>query len=305
MNLGLLTAAFPDLTLEEIAPWAADNGFSRLEVACWPAAAGAARRYAGVCHIDVEQLDEEAASRIVDQLGQHGIEISALAYYPNPLHPDEATRQAAQDHLRRVIEAAQRLGVSTVTTFAGNDRYRPLPENLESFAAVWPGLVAHAREHGVRIAIENCPMIFSYDEWPGGDNLAHSPAVWRQMFEIEPSPELGLNLDPSHLLWLQIDAVRVVREFSDRLFHVHAKDLEVRPDGLYDHGVMALGIGWQVPRLCGHGQVDWNAFVGALYGAGYDGALVVEHEDRRFEGSPELIKRGFQIARNTLAPLIG
>lgn len=305
MNLGLLTAAFPTLSLDEIADWAAANGFSRLEVACWPAAEGAARRYAGVCHIDVERLSDEDARRIPATLAERGIEISALAYYPNPLHPDADRREAAQAHLRRVIEAAARLGVGLVTTFAGNDRHRPLPENLESFGQVWPALVRHADDHGVSIAIENCPMIFSYDEWPGGDNLAHSPAVWRQMFEIEPSPRLGLNLDPSHLLWLQIDAARVIREFSDRLLHVHAKDLEVRPDGLYEHGVMSLGIGWQVPRLCGHGQVDWRAFIGGLYAAGYDGAVCVEHEDRRFEGSAELVKRGFTIARDNLAPLIG
>lgn len=305
MKLGLLTAAFPQLTLEEIAAWAGGNDFSCLEVACWPADSGAARRYAGVCHIDVEGLTADGAQRIIEDLARRGIEISALAYYPNPLHPDRETREAAHAHLRRVIEAAALLGVGTVTTFAGNDRHRPPAENLDAFAQVWPGLVAHAADHGVAIAIENCPMIFSPDEWPGGDNLAHSPAVWRQMFQIVPEPNFGLNLDPSHLLWLHIDAERAVREFADRLLHVHAKDLEVSGDGLYAHGVMSLGIGWQIPRLCGHGQVDWGRFIGTLYGVGYDGPIAIEHEDRRFEGSPERVQRGFLIAQQTLAPLIG
>ena len=168
----------------------------------------------------------------------------------------------------------------------------------------WPPLVDHAGEHGVRIAIENCPMIFSYDEWPGGDNLAYAPAIWREMFTAIPDDNFGLNFDPSHLIWQMIDVERAVHEFGERIFHVHGKDLEVRPDGLYEHGTMSLGIGWQVPRLCGLGQVDWGRFIGALYAVGYDGVVSVEHEDRRFEGSVELVQRGFLIARNTLRPLL-
>jgi sugar phosphate isomerase/epimerase len=301
MKLGLLTAAFPELTLDEIAEWAAANGFDALEVACWPAGEGAARRYAGVSHIDVENVDVAAVD---DLLARHGLSISALAYYPNPLDPDDDAREAAHAHLRKVIEAAGALGVPTVGTFAGNDKTRPMPENLERFAELWPPLVRHAGEHGVQIAIENCPMIFSYDEWPGGNNLAYNPHAWRAMFEAIPDAHFGLNLDPSHLVWQMIDAERVVFEFADRILHAHGKDLEVRPDGLYEHGVMSTGIGWQVPRLCGHGQVDWGRFIGALYAVGYDGVVSVEHEDRRFEGDVELVKKGFQIARNTLRPLI-
>ena len=175
----------------------------------------------------------------------------------------------------------------------GNDKSRPMPENLERFAELWPPLVAHAGDHGVQIAIENCPMIFSYDEWPGGNNLAYNPHAWRAMFEAIPDAHFGLNLDPSHLVWQMIDAERVVYEFADRILHAHGKDLEVRPDGLYEHGVMSTGIGWQVPRLCGHGQVDWGRFIGALYAVGYDGVVSVEHEDRRFEGDVDLVKKGF------------
>ena len=101
-----------------------------------------------------------------------------------------------------------------------------------------------------------------------------------------------------------IDYERVVREFRDRIFHVHAKDMEIDRDGLYDWGVLSAGIGWQVPRLCGLGQVDWGAFFGALYSVGYDFVTSIEHEDRRFEGTDELVKRGFLIARNALRPHI-
>jgi sugar phosphate isomerase/epimerase len=304
MRLGLLTAAFPTLSLEEIADWAAGNGFGALEVACWPSGEGAVRRYAGVSHIDVDALDDDGARRIVDALGERGLVISALAYYPNPLDADEGVAQAAREHLRKVIVAAERLGVEVVGTFAGRDRRLGIEENLERFAEVWPELVRFAGDRGRKIAIENCPMIFSADEWPGGNNLAFAPGIWRQMFQIVPDPNFGLNFDPSHLVWQFIDIPRAITDFGDRILHAHAKDVEVRRDGLYEWGVMSAGVGWQVPRLCGLGEVDWGRFFGALYATGYDHVVSVEHEDRTFEGSVELAQRGFLIARDNLAPFI-
>jgi len=304
LKLGLMTAAFGGQELPYVASWADNNGYGALEIACWPSSGGEARRYAGVCHIDVDALDDAGAGEIVDGLARRGLTISALAYYPNPLSPDAEARAAAHDHLRRVIAAAPLLGVDIVGTFVGRDRSKNLPDSLAEFREAWPPLVAHAAQHGVRIAIENCPMIFSYDEWPGGDNLAYAPAIWREMFTAIPDDNFGLNFDPSHLVWQMIDIERAVHEFGERIFHVHGKDLEVRPDGLYEHGVMSLGIGWQVPRLCGLGQVDWGRFIGALYAVGYDNVVSIEHEDRQFEGSVELVQRGFLIARNALRPLL-
>lgn len=304
MKLGFLTVPFGGWQLEQVADFAAGNGFEVLEVACWPRESGDARRYAGVTHIDVSELDRPTADGILAMLAGKGIGISALGYYPNPLHPDSEHRRAVAEHLRKVIDAASLLGVGTVTTFAGNDRNRSLDVNLVSFATVWEPIVAHAAERGVRIAIENCPMIFSLDEWPGGNNLAYSPAAWRSVFEAVPSEALGLNLDPSHLVWQMIDVERAIGEFAPRIFHVHAKDLEIDRGGLYEHGVMSLGMGWQVPRLPGLGEVQWDRFFAALYRNGYDGPVVVEHEDRRFEGSEELVIRGFRLARDVLAPFI-
>ena len=301
MKLGLLTAALPDLSLEEVARWAHDNGFEALEIACWPAAGGAGRRYGGVSHIDVDHLDPKAVRSI---MRRYHLDISALAYYPNNLDPDADARQAVNDHLERVIEAAQQLEVAVVGTFVGRDQHRSVDENLGEFARVWPPLVRFARDHDVKIAIENCPMLFSADEWPAGRNLAYSPAIWRRMFEIVPDDNFGLNLDPSHLVWQFIDYVRVVRDFAPRLFHVHAKDMEIDRDGLYEHGVMSLGMGWQVPRLPGLGEVRWDRFISALYAAGYDWVVSIEHEDRNFEGSVDLVQRGFLVARNALRPLI-
>jgi sugar phosphate isomerase/epimerase len=301
VKLGLMTAAFARLRLEQVAAWSAANGFETLEVACWPASGSERRRYAGVSHIDVERLD---AGRVRDVLDRHGLEISSLAYYPNNLHPDPAVRRAAHAHLRRVIDAAARLDVPNVGTFVGRDPSKTLRASLSEFRRVWPRLVAYAESKGVQVAIENCPMIFSDDEWPGGTNLAATPAAWDEMFAAIPSAGFGLNLDPSHLVWLMIDYERVVRDYAERILHVHAKDLEIDREGLYRNGTISLGVGWQVPRLPGLGEVRWDRFIAALYRAGYDGVVSVEHEDRSFERTQELVERGFLIARDTLRPLL-
>jgi len=304
LKLGLLTAAFPDLTLEDVAAWASETGFEALEVACWPAAGAERRRYSGVSHIDVDALDADAIKRVREIFDRRGLAISALAYYPNPLDPDPGLRSHAQAHLKKVIEAAARLEVNLVFTFIGRNQSLPVEAAFAEVLDQWPPIVRFAAERGVRIAIENCPMIFSPDEWPGGRNLAYSPALWRRLFEAIPEETLGLNLDPSHLVWQFIDYQRVVREFGHRIYHVHAKDMEIDRDGLYANGVMSLGMGWQVPRLPGLGEVQWNRFIAGLIAAGYDGAVSVEHEDRSFEGDLDLVKRGFVLARNTLRPLL-
>ena len=304
MRLGFLTAPFPHWSLEQVAEFASGAGFQTLEVCCWPASSGDVRRYAGTTHVDVDALDDARAGEIRDLLGRHGLGISGLGYYPNNLHPDPEHRAAVNEHTRKVIRAAATLGVPVVNTFVGRDSSRTHPENMEEFRKVWPPIVAEAESVGVRVAIENCPMIFSLDEWPGGNNLAYSPAIWRELFDVIPSQSFGLNFDPSHLVWQMIDYERAIYDFAERIFHVHAKDLEVRRDGLYEHGVMSVGIGWQVPRLPGLGEVRWDRFFAALYAVGYDGPVVIEHEDRRFEGTDELVVRGFHLARDVLSPYI-
>ena len=301
MKLGLMTAALPRLSLDRLAAWSAGNGFEMLEVACWPSAGSEKRRYAGVSHIDVENLD---AGRVQETLARHGLEISSLAYYPNNLHPDLRVRKAANDHLRKVIDAAAALDVPAVGTFVGRDPRKNVADNFKEFRRVWPQLVAHAERRGVSIAIENCPMLFSNDEWPGGTNLATTPAIWDEMFSIIPSEAFGLNLDPSHLVWQMIDYERVVRDFGSRILHVHAKDLEIDREGLQRNGVLSAGMGWQVPRLPGLGEVRWDRFIAALYRVGYDGVISIEHEDRDFEKTEALVKRGFLISRDVLRPYL-
>jgi sugar phosphate isomerase/epimerase len=301
MKLGFFTAARPGNTLEQAARWGAESGFQAIEIACWPHEK-ANRRYAGVTHIDVESLDQPKAKDIRQMLDGYGLVISALGYYPNPLHPRADHRNKVIAHLKKVIEAAALLEVPVVGTFVGKDKNKTVPANLEQYARIWPPIVKFARNHGVKIGIENCPMLFSYDEWPGGNNLASTPAIWRKMWEIIPDDHFGLNLDPSHLILQMIDYERVVREFASRIFHVHAKDLHIDREGLYNHGVLSQGMGWQVPRLPGLGDMDWPKFFAALTAAHYNYVVSIEHEDRNFEGDEELVKRGFYLSRDVLKP---
>jgi len=303
MKLGFFTAALPDSTLEQAAQWGAENDFQAIEIACWPPQK-ATRRYAGVTHFDVSNLDKKKAKEIRKMLDGYGLTVSSLGYYPNPLHPEAEHRETVIAHLKKVIEGAALLEVPIVGTFIGKDKNKTVPQNLEDYANVWPPIVKFAKDHGIKIAIENCPMIFSYDEWPGGNNLAASPAIWRRMWEIIPDDNFGLNLDPSHLIWQMIDYERVIREFADKLFHVHAKDLHIDRDGLYNNGTLSLGMGWQVPRLPGRGDVDWGKFFAALGDVGYDYVVSIEHEDRDYEGDEDLVKKGFYLSRDFLKTYI-
>ncbi len=303
MKLGFLTAPFPETPLPEVADWAAGAGFETLEIACWPRQGGATRRYAGTSHIDVGNLSAGQATEILGQLDARGLSISGLGFYPNPLHPDPAVRGPAIDHLKRVIAAAEKLDVELVNTFMGGDAAKSVDENWEEALRVWPEIVAFARDHGRKLTIENCPMIFSRDEWPGGHNIAWSPYIWRRILE-QWGDTVGLNYDPSHLVWLMIDQERFIREFGPHILHFQAKDVEIDPDGLYERGSLSGGIGWQIPRLPGLGQVPWPRIFAALYRAGYDGACIIEHEDRQFEKTDELVKRGFLLARDVLRPYV-
>jgi sugar phosphate isomerase/epimerase len=303
MKLGILTAPFADTPLADVADWASSSGFEALEIACWPKSAGPSRRYAGTSHIDVAKLSALQAKEIVAELGEKGLTISGLGYYPNPLHPDAAHRETVIEHLKKVIVAAGRMGVAVVNTFCGGDQSKTVDANWDDALKVWPDIIAHARANGVKLAFENCPMIFSYDEWPGGHNIAYSPYVWRRILEAWGG-DVGMNFDPSHLVWQMIDQARFIREFGPHMLHAHAKDLMIDRDGLYERGILSAGMGWQVPRMPGLGEVDWSVIFSGLYRAGYDGPVIIEHEDRQFEGNDDKVKRGFMLARDVLRPFV-
>lgn len=283
MKLGFVSAILPDQTLAEVAAFASRTGFDCVELMCWPPGK-AERRYAGVTHLDVVGLDQNRADQVLTLLDEANVEISGLGYYPNPLAPDEQEARIAIDHLGAVIRAAPLLGVRTVNTFVGRDWTQSVAANWPRFLEVWRPLIRLAEDHGVRIGIENCPMSFTEDEWPGGKNLATSPAIWRRMFEAIPSPSFGLNYDPSHLIWQHMDYLAPLREFADRLFHIHAKDARIDSDRLNDVGIMACPNQYHTPKLPGLGDVDWGRFFSVLTDVGYTGPVCVEVEDRAYEG---------------------
>ena len=304
MKLALTSAILPEMAFEEVVGFLAANGIPGVEPMCWPVGSGDQRKFAGVTHIDVATLNSGAVRKIQRTTGGAGVTITGLGYYPNPLTPDADESKVVRAHLRKVVAAAKKLGVPIVNTFIGRDWHLRLADNWKRFRQVWRPLVQYAADHGVKIAIENCPMRFTQDEWPGGKNLACSPAAWRQMFAEIDSPNFGLNLDPSHLVLQHIDAVRVVEDFGPRIFHVHAKDLQVDADRLYVAGVLADDPkDWHTPKIPGRGQVPWVPFFQALRRVGYDGWVSIEIEDPAFQTLEER-KDAVLLSRDFLQPLL-
>jgi sugar phosphate isomerase/epimerase len=302
MMLGFVSAIVPDLSLEEVFAFASAERFGCVELMCWPPGK-ADRRYAGVTHLDVTKFTEAEAARVLALANKYSIAISGLGYYPNPLDPDPNHRAAVVDHLKKVIRAAALLKVGIVNTFIGRDPSQTVDANLLAVPHVWNPLVELARSLGVKIGIEHCPMLFSGDEWPGGKNVAISPAVWRKLFELYPDGTLGLNFDPSHLIWQFIDCGRALREFGRHLVHVHAKDERIDRERLYEVGV--LGLGWHKPKLPGLGDVNWTEFFSALTDAGYTGPVCIEVEDRAYEASLEDRKRAVRQSKRFLDQFVG
>ena len=293
MQLGFVSAILPELSLADVASVAKLSGYSCVELMCWPVSQ-AERRYAGVTHVDVVDFTPAKADEVKEIMAEAGIAISGLGYYPNPLTPDLDEAQRYVDHIKKVIQAADLLGIHRVNTFIGRDWTKSVDDNWPRFCSTWKPLVKFAEDHGVRIGIENCPMLFSKDEWPGGKNLATSPAIWRRMFEEIPSLSLGLNYDPSHMIWQHMDYLKPIREFADRLVHVHAKDVRIDRDRLDQVGILAHPNLYHTPKLPGLGDVNWNQFFSVLTDVGYRGPVCVEVEDRAYEGTLELRKESLQ-----------
>jgi sugar phosphate isomerase/epimerase len=286
MKLGFVSAILPDLNLNEVATFAAANGYDCVELMCWPKGK-AERRYAGVTHVDVVGFTAEDARHVHETMTKAGVTISGLGYYPNPLAPDPAEAHVYVEHIRHVIQAAKLLGVGVVNTFVGRDWTKSVDDNWPRFLETWRPLIQFAADHGIKIGVENCPMAFTKDEWPGGKNLMTSPRIWRRAFEDIPSKNFGLNFDPSHFIWQRMNYLKPVREFRDRLFHVHAKDVRLDQDRLNEVGIMAHPNDFHTPKIPGLGDVNWSRFFSVLSDTGYDGPVCVEVEDRAYEGSLE------------------
>jgi len=301
MKLGLLSAILDQAALDEVLDIAASVGYESLELCAWPKGE-ATRRYAGVSHIDVDNLTDETVAEIKQKLADRNLTLVALGYYPNTITDDLEQRAFHVAHLKKMIVGAAKLGVPVVSTFVGRVQHLTVDENLEIFAQVWPEIIECAEEHGIKIGIEHCPMLFDEDQWPGGQNLMTTPAIWRRAFEIIPSENFGLTYDPSHFIWQMIDYIKPLYEFKDRIVHVHYKDIKLFADKLNDHGSMAYPLQYMSPKLPGLGDVDWGKFVSALKDIGYDGGAVIEVEDKAFEANADdvlgALKQSFRYMRN-------
>ncbi len=305
MKLGFVSAILDQSSYEEMIDIASELGFECVEVACWPQGK-AERRYAGVSHIDVERVleDDAYAQHILDYAAQKNVEISALAYYPNTMDPDPEKREAAIEHILALIRASAKLGIGLANTFIGRDQTKTVEENLELVKEIWPPILAVAEECDVKVGIENCPMLFGPDQWPGGQNLMTTPDIWRKVFDIVQSDYLGINYDPSHFVWQMIDYIPPIYEFKDRIFHVHYKDIKIYPEKLQQVGIMAYPLDFMSPKLPGYGDVDWGRYVSALTDIGYDGYTVIEVEDKFFEGSQEKVLDSLRLSKKYMSQFV-
>jgi sugar phosphate isomerase/epimerase len=296
---GFVSAILADQTFKKVISFAAQAGYSCVEIMCWPVGK-AERRYAGVTHIDVTKVSKKKVNEIQKTLEQKGVSISALGYYPNLLEDNKKNSERYVGHLKKVIDAAGLLGLEIVNTFAGRDHKTSVEENFKRFKKVWPCIIKHAEKKKVKVCVENCPMFFTDDEWPGGKNLASSPAHWRRMFKEIPSENFGLNYDPSHLVWQFMDYTKPIYEFKDRIYHVHVKDAKLMRDKLNDFGILATPLSFHSPKLPGLGDVDWGKYFSALTDIGYKGSACVEVEDRSYEGSLQARKQSLIQSREYL-----
>lgn len=305
MKLGFVSAILDNSSFEEMIDLAAGLGFQCVEAACWPTGK-AERRYAGVSHIDAERVlsDDTYAAHLVQYAKDKNIEISSLAYYPNTMDGNLQKRASAAEHLKVLIKAGKKLGVPLITTFLGRDQEKTVEENLELAKQIWPPILELAKENGMKIAIENCPMLFGADQWPGGQNLMTTPAIWKRVFEILPYENLGINYDPSHFVWQMIDYIKPIYEFQHKIFHVHYKDIKVYKDKLDQTGIMAYPLDFMSPKLPGLGDVEWGRYVSALTDIGYQGCTCIEVEDRAFEGTLESVINSLKLSKRYMEQFV-
>jgi sugar phosphate isomerase/epimerase len=304
MKFGFVTAILPELSFDNVLNFARHEGFSTVEVMCWPVGK-AERKYAGVTHIDVTALTKTKAQEILGHSQDQGVSISALGYYPNMLDPDAEVSRAGVAHFKKVIAAAPKLGVKLVTGFVGRDWTKTVDENWPRFLKTWQPIIQYAEDHGVKIGIENCPMSFTRDEWPAGKNLMTTPTIWRRAFNDIDSASFGLNYDPSHFILQDMDPLSPLAEFKSKLFHVHAKDVKINRAALNEVGRFDFPLKWHQPRIPGYGDINWAAFMAELMRIGYTGPLCIEVEDDTFGKTLEGRMKAIKVARNILAPYFG
>lgn len=298
LDLGFVSAILPNKTLWEVLDFAQQQQFACVEIMCWPSSNADTRRYAGVSHIAVDNLSHDELVALKAQLALHPVKISALGYYPNPMDPNEDQALFYREHIKKIIRAAAVLGISRVNTFIGRDYTKNVNYNIGKFTEVWPEIIGLADSLNIKIGIENCPMFFTDDEWPGGKNLMTTPKIWDQLFSIIPSKNFGLNYDPSHMVFQMMDYTYPIYHYAEKLHHVHLKDVKVYPEKLNRVGILANPLEYHSPKIPGLGDIHWGKFISALNDVRYRGPIVIEVEDKAYEGSDEDIEKAILSARN-------
>ncbi|MEH6416171.1 sugar phosphate isomerase/epimerase family protein [Pseudomonas sp. CGJS7] len=305
MKLGVFTPLFAKLSLQEVLRKVQSAGLDSVELG--------AGGFPGADHLDVEGLlaSADRARDFRSLVADHGLIVSALSCHGNPLHPDPQIAQRDDAILRRTVRLAERLQVPVVITFSGcpgdSDNSRipnwitsPWPPEMlrtlewqwnEKAIPYWRDATAYAREHGIRIALEPHPNFLVHNV----DTALHLRA--------EAGDHLGVNLDPSHMLWRGVDMPQAIRALGPAIFHFHAKDVALDRANTAVHGVVDARSyrdiaqrAWSF-RSVGHGHdlLVWKQIMQALRVAGYDYVVSLEHEDALMS-----TEQGFQTAIDTL-----
>jgi sugar phosphate isomerase/epimerase len=293
----LFTGQWADLPFEEVCRLAAEWGYDGLEIACWGD------------HFEVDRAlsDESYVDRKRETLAKYDLGVWAISNHlvgqavcDHPIdrrHRDilperiwgsgdpEQVRQAAAREMADTARAAARLGVDTVVGFTGSSIWHLLAmfppvsaamidDGYADFAARWNPILDVFDEVGVRFAHEVHPSEIAYDYW----------TTTRTLEAIGRRPAFGLNWDPSHFVWQDLDPVGFILDFADRIYHVDCKDAKVRTgDGR--RGRLDSHLPWADPRRgwdfvsTGHGDVPWEDCFRALNTIGYRGPLSIEWED--------------------------
>ncbi len=298
---------------QSIAAFAQGTGFTSLELSAWPQSA-----------LNADEISDNRLREIRTDLDERDIQISALGYYPNYLAEDESESREYARYLRQVLKLAKRIGAPVVATFAGQTPGLSVQDCLPKFEKLFTDFTAEAEDLGIKIAIENCPML--NHKTRTGENIAYSPEIWEAMFDAVPSEALGLEIDPSHLVYLGIDYIAAIQDFAHRIVHFHAKDLDIDERkrarlGFYGSAFDKLdgfGNGWWRFRAPGWGVIDWTRVITALVEGGYQGNIDIEHEDEVFaaaalskiEGEADIVEllgrepNALVLGYRHLAPLI-
>ena len=257
MLLGFLTGGQLG-NLKETLEWAKEKGFQSISITL----------PIGSEFLNLNSVISNPRS-VRDLVDEYGVVISALGFYGNPIHPDEATRKRHKEHFLKVLEASYRLELPVMTGWVG--KYPgSIEDNIREVKKVWPDILKKAEDYDIRIAIENCP-----------GNIMYRPDIWQRVFDELGSEHIGLEFDPSHLICQLIDANAVADEFGDKIYHVHAKDAEINWERISRLGITSER--WCPHRLPGFGELDWAKFFTILRKHNYDYAISIEHEDPYFK----------------------